>query len=188
MRGRWKSWRAGALHRFSGSERGATAIEFGLVAAPFFFLLGGICETGIMLFTEYIIQNATQETARTVRTGQVSSSDGTPLISASEFKTMLCDTAEVIVACSGRVTVYVDNSADFATLETTMPDPVDIGPSSGGAAYPVVFNPGARLRAATVVATYDWDFVFPFMNFLGNINGGDARRVYGLAIFRNEPF
>jgi hypothetical protein len=39
-----------------------------------------------------------------------------------------------------------------------------------------------------VVATYDWDFTFPFMDFLGNIQGGSKRRLGGIAIFKNEPF
>ena len=38
------------------SEDGAAAVEFALVAFPFFMIMGCICETGIMLFTEYSIQ------------------------------------------------------------------------------------------------------------------------------------
>ncbi len=188
MRGRFKSWRAGLLRRFSRSERGATAIEFALVGGPFFFLLGCICETGIMLFTEYVLQNATQTAARTVRTGQASTTDGTALISAADFKTIICDTVELVADCSGKVTVYVNNAATFANLEGAMGDPLEIGPDAGGGAYPVVFNPGGQLVAGTVIATYDWDFAFPFMDFLGNVNSGNTRRLYGMAIFRNEPF
>ncbi len=180
-------WRR-LMSRFTRSERGATAIEFALVAGPFFFLLGGIIETGIMLFTEYVLQNATQTAARTVRTGQASATDGTPLMSASEFKDIICDTVELVVDCAGKVTVYVDNGSDFVDLEGIMPEPLDIGPATDGSPYPVTFNPGARLRAATVVATYDWDFAFSFLELLGNVNDGEARRVFGIAIFRNEPF
>lgn len=188
MRGRLKSWRTGMLRRFSGSERGATAVEFALVAAPFFFVLGAICETGLMLFTEYVLQNAAQDAARTVRTGQASAADGTPTTTAGDFKTIICDNVEFLIDCAGKVTVYVENAPTFASLESTVDDPLEIGPDVNGVAPPVVFNPGGRLRAATVVTTYDWNFVFPFMDFLGNINGGDTRRLYGLAIFRNEPF
>ncbi|HUR43658.1 MAG TPA: hypothetical protein VMZ01_06110, partial [Aestuariivirga sp.] len=63
-----------------------------------------------------------------------------------------------------------------------------IGPDPSGTPYNAPYEPGGQLAAATDVATYDWDFVFPFMNVLGNVNGGEARRIYGLAIFRNEPF
>jgi len=180
-------WRR-LMSRFTRSERGATAVEFALVAGPFFFLLGGIIETGIMLFTEYVLQNATQTAARTIRTGQASSADGTPSMVAADFKALICETVELVVDCNGKVTVYVDNGSDFVDLEGIMPEPLDIGPAADGTPYPEVFNPGARLRAATVVATYDWDFAFSFLELLGNVNDNKARRVYGMAIFRNEPF
>lgn len=188
MRDRLKSWCRGKLRLFSGSERGATAVEFALVAGPFLFLLGAISETGILLFTEYVLQNATQEAARTVRTGQAAGAGGTPPITAADFKTLICDGVGFLIDCPGKVTVYVDNAPNFASLETTIDDPLAIGPEPDGTAYPVVFNPGGQLVAATVIATYDWNFVFPFMDFLGTINGGSARRLYGMAIFRNEPF
>ena len=176
------------MRRFFGSERGTTAVEFAIVAGPFFFILGCICETGLMLFTEYVLQNAAQQAARSVRTGQVSTSTGTPLMTAAQFKTIVCNSVGLLVDCNNKVTVYLNNAATFASLETSMASPLTIGPSSSGSPYPVVFSPGGKLKPATVVATYDWKFVFPFMNFLGNINGNTKRRVYGLAIFRNEPF
>uniref|UniRef100_UPI00112F141F TadE/TadG family type IV pilus assembly protein n=1 Tax=Escherichia coli TaxID=562 RepID=UPI00112F141F len=77
MADRSPSWIARKLARWRRSESGATAVEFALVAGPFFYVLGCICETGLMLFTEYVIQNSVQEAARLVRTGQVSTSDGT---------------------------------------------------------------------------------------------------------------
>jgi len=188
MWGRIKSSCAEKLRRLASSEAGASAVEFALVGGPFFFVIGSLFETGLMLFTEYVLQNATQQAARAVRTGQASTTDGTLLVSAADFKATVCESVSLIIDCDGKVTVYVNNAATFASLETTMADPLTIGPGSGGSAYPVVFNPGGQLAATTVVATYDWDFVFPFMDFLGNINNGEARRVYGLAIFRNEPF
>lgn len=185
MRDRLKSWCGRALRRFSASERGATAVEFALVGAPFFFVFGCIMETGVMLFFEYMMQSATQEAARIIRTGQTVA--GAP-VTASSFKTALCGKLTMLPNCSGRVTVYVNNGTSFSNLETVMGDPVTIGPAPDGTPAPVTFNPGAQLMPATVVTTYDWTFVFPFMDFLGNINGNDARRLTGMAIFRNEPF
>lgn len=176
------------LGRFRKSDDGATAVEFALVAGPFFFVLGCICETGLMLFTEYVLQNSVQEAARMVRTGQVSAGDGTIIMSATDFKTKICEEVSIVIDCDGGVNVYVNNAANFAALTTTMADPLSVGVSNAGAKYTVVYQPGAQLRAATVIATYDWDFAFPFMDFLGNIRDGQKRRLYGLAIFRNEPF
>ncbi len=187
MRDQMKSRDGGKLRRFSNSEHGTAAVEFALVAGPFLFVLCCIVETGIMLLTEYVLQNSTQQAARTVRTGQAMGKSGGPPATAASFKTALCDTV-YLVDCDSKVTVYVNSAPTFATLEGNMDEPAEIGPDPAGAAYPVVFNPGAQLQAATVIVTYDWDFVFPFMDVLGNVNDGDARRLYGMAIFRNEPF
>lgn len=187
-----REWLFGKLRRTAGrfgkSQNGATAVEFALVAAPFFYVLGATCETGLMLFSEYVMQNAVQDAARLVRTGQVTSSDGTVIMSSSDFHTKVCETVSIIFDCDSKVTVYVNSAADFATLSTSIDDPVNIGTKSDGTAYPVVFTPGGQLKAAAVIATYDWDFAFPFMEFLGNIDSGQKRRIYGIAMFRNEPF
>lgn len=176
------------LKRLHRSDSGATAVEFALVAGPFFYVLGCICETGLMLFTEYVIQNSVQEAARMVRTGQVTAGDGSLLMTAADFKVKICEEVSVIIDCDGKVSVYVNSASDFNALTSAMANPLTVGPKNDGTPYTVVFNPGAALQAATVIATYDWDFAFPFMDFLGNINDGDKRRLYGLAIFRNEPF
>ena len=71
------------------SESGSTAVEFGMVAFPFFMVMGCICETGIMLFSEYAIQAGVQEASREIRTGQAQSASMT----AAAFKTKICDLA-----------------------------------------------------------------------------------------------
>lgn len=179
------SRRFSALRR---SQSGAAAVEFALVAGPFFYVLGCICETGLMLFTEYVIQNSVQEASRMVRTGQVTAGDGSLLMTADQFKDKICEQVNIIVDCPGKVSVYVNSSGDFADLTTDMSDPIDVGKKPDGSPYVPIFTPGGELEAATVIATYDWDFAFPFMEFLGNISDGSERRLYGLAIFRNEPF
>jgi TadE-like protein len=178
----------GLCNRYGRSAEGATAVEFALVAFPFFYVLGAICETGLMLFTEYVIQNAVQEAARTVRTGQVSTTTGTATITESDFKDSICADLSTLISCDSELSVYVNNAADFAALESSIEDPINIGKQSDGSYSTIVFEPGGQRVAATVIATYDWDFAFPFMSFLGNVFDGEKRRVYGIAIFRNEPF
>lgn len=182
MWGRSKGLKRRFLRRFTKSQDGAAAVEFALVAGPFFFVLGCIAETGLMLFSEYAIQNAVQSVSRAIRTNQVTFDTGVPKKTQAEFKTMLCSSLISLIDCAGAVTVYVNSNSNFATLKAAMPYFIAIG--SGG---PSSYVPGKPLDAVGVVATYDWDFAFPFMDFLGNINGGSKRRLHGIAIFRNEP-
>lgn len=184
-------WLKGRVMRksrqFRRAQGGSAAVEFALVAGPFFYVLGCTCETGLLLFTEYVMQNSVQDAARLIRTGQASSSSGTATITAAQFKTQICNNVNIIIDCDNKVTVYVNSATSFATLTSSVPDPLTIGPTNGNP-YAVVFTPGGKESAATVIATYDWDFVFPFMDFLGNIDNGDSRRLQAIAIFRNEPF
>ncbi len=70
MRAFLNKFRPKFVRRMMKSENGAAAVEFSLVAFPFFMVMGCICETGIMLFTEYSIQAGVQDAARQIRTGQ----------------------------------------------------------------------------------------------------------------------
>lgn len=172
------------VRRILKSDSGATAVEFSLVAFPFFMLLGCICETGIMLFSEYAIQVGVQEAAREIRTGQAQEAS----LSAAAFKSKICELAGIVIDCESSLTVYVKPAATFADLKTLLPNYLNVGAKPDGTPNPTSYDCGAASQAAGVIATYDWDFTMPFMQFLGNINSGQKRRLYGLAIFQNEPF
>jgi Flp pilus assembly protein TadG len=166
------------------SESGSTAVEFGMVAFPFFMVMGCICETGIMLFSEYAIQAGVQEASREIRTGQAQSASMT----AAAFKTKICDLAGIVVDCEGGLTVYVKPANTFSSLNAILPSFMNVGAKPDGTPNPASFSCGSASQAAAVIATYDWKFTMPFMQFLGNFDGGKKRRLYGLAVFQNEPF
>jgi Flp pilus assembly protein TadG len=166
------------------SENGAAAVEFSLVAFPFFMVMGCICETGIMLFTEYSIQAGVQDAARQIRTGQAQNSSMT----AENFKSKICEITGIVIDCESKVTVYVRPAASFSALAGVMPNFMNVGSKPDGTPNPTSYSCGLPEQAAGVLATYDWNFTMPFMSFLGNFNGGKTRRLYGIAIFQNEPF
>jgi Flp pilus assembly protein TadG len=166
------------------SESGAAAVEFSLVAFPFFMVMGCICETGIMLFTEYSIQAGVQDAARQIRTGQAQNSS----MSAANFKSKICEITGIVIDCESKITVYVRPAASFTALAAAMPSFMNVGAKPDGTPNPTSYSCGLPEQAAGVLATYDWEFTMPFMTFLGNFNGGHTRRLYGIAIFQNEPF
>ena len=51
------------LRRFRRAEKGATAVEFAMVAAPFFFLLFAMIEIAAVFFTSTVLENAVLESA-----------------------------------------------------------------------------------------------------------------------------
>ena len=184
MRAILKKFRPKFMRRIIKSENGAAAVEFALVSFPFFMIMGCVCETGIMLFTEYSIQAGVQEAARQIKTGQAQNAS----MSAGDFKTKICEITGIVFDCESDLTVYVRPANDFSTLATVMPSYLNVGAKPDGSPNPTSYDCGGPEQAAAVLATYDWKFTMPFMTFLGNFDGNKKRRLYGLAIFQNEPF
>ena len=109
MRAFLNRFRPKFVRRMIKSENGAAAVEFSLVAFPFFMVMGCICETGIMLFTEYSIQAGVQDAARQIRTGQAQNSS----LSAENFKSKICEITGIVIDCESKLTVYVRPAARF---------------------------------------------------------------------------
>jgi Flp pilus assembly protein TadG len=166
------------------SDSGAAALEFAIVIFPFIYVLGCITETGVMLFTEYVIQSSVQDAARQIRTGSAQSAG----LNAAAFKAKICANVNILVDCASKVTVYVKPATTFTSLKSTLPSALNVGPKPDGSPNPTSFDCGQPSQPASVIATYDWKFSLPFMSFLGNINSNTARRLSGMAIFRNEPY
>ena len=75
--------------------RGAVAVEFALLAIPFFVVLFGILETGYLFLVAIVLEGATADGARQIRTGFVQQS-GDPLTALS---TLVCDNMFNLVTC-----------------------------------------------------------------------------------------
>jgi Flp pilus assembly protein TadG len=190
---------ASPLRRFRKAERGVTAIEFAFVAPVFLMVTGVMLESGFMLFTEYVLQTSVQKAAREMKTGRAQSGG----VTAAGFKDKICGAGSlggIVIDCS-KVTVYARNATSLGTLRSNMPSFLNVGNSFGGPPNPSNYSCGKALDAVGVVATYDWTFKIPyFMYPLGNVNmgtssmfgisvsGANQRRLFGLAVFRNEPF
>ena len=170
---------------YASDDKGATAVEFAMVAPLFFAMLGITLETGVMMFSEYVLQTAVQEAARTVRTGQAQDAE----MSAADFKNKICNLAGLIMDCQGKVTVYMNSQVNFTTLASATPSYLNVGPAADGTAQPVTFKCGAPSEPVALIATYDWKFVIPYlMKYFDNQGGDSTRRLAGFAMFKNEPF
>jgi Flp pilus assembly protein TadG len=170
--------------RYAKCESGAPAVEFAMVAFPFFMLLGVIIESGTMMFAEYTLQASVQQAGRLVRTGQAQGGE----YSAADFKAAICKTAGVLINCTGGVTVYLATDTTFAALKAKLPSFLNVGAAADGSAGPTSYQCGGPLSTTAVVATYDWTFVFPFMSFNNNVSTAGKRRLVGFSLFENEPF
>lgn len=183
------------------ATRGSAAIEFAFIAPVFFTLLFGILETGIMYFAEFTLQNATIQSARSIRTGNAQlvnfataptctgggggSGAGGSYANASEwFKDQICCGISALLTCSN-LHVNVQNYAGGFT-GANFADNKD----AAGNYLPVVdgYNPGNACDVVLVRATYTWTVVTPILSwFLVNM-AGNAHMLSATFTFRNEPY
>ena len=167
----------GTVRRFSGSRSGTAAVEFALVALPFFAILFSLIETGLVFIGDTTMQNAVQQAAREVRTGQAAG-DGFDL---AAFRTALCGYS-IFFDCSKfkiDLRTYA-NYADiplFAPIKNGQLDMSGFGYSAGGA------NQIMALRVY-----YEWPIYTDVMSkALSSLNSGNYLMAATTA-FKTEPF
>ena len=173
--------RGGLFKRFKKSDRGVTAIEFAMVAGPFLYLLGFIFETGIMLFSEYVIENGVAQAARQIRTGEVQTGGTTQ----AEFKEIVCGKLSSFLHCQDKL--YVDIRSFDAFSDIALPDPRNGSDLSDDVTVNAQFSPGNQLCVAVVRTYYEWELFMPGISMLANL-GDDRRLLTAGAVFRNEPY
>jgi Flp pilus assembly protein TadG len=173
--------KAGLLKRFRRSQGGMTAIEFAFVGGPFLYLLCVIFETGLMLFSEYVIENGIADAARMIRTGQVQAQG----MSAADFKTAVCGRLSTFLDCTNNLHVDVRRFTAFADI--ALPPSIKDGELTPDVTSGASFQPGQPMEVVVVRAYYEWKLFLPGLSQLANLSGGRRLLTAGAA-FRNEPF
>ena len=87
--------KARLARRFAASREGAAAIEFAILAIPYFLVVFAIIETFLALVGEQLVTNATDTLARKLRTGQISNT-----ITREEFRKQFCAEVSILITCS----------------------------------------------------------------------------------------
>jgi Flp pilus assembly protein TadG len=169
---------AATILRFARTTRAATAVEFGLVAAPFVALLMAILQIGVVFIAQQVLQTATNQAARLIMTGQAQTGNMT----AAQFQQQVCTDATALFSCSG---VYV-NVQKFSTFSgVSMTNPVTNGVFSNAN---LQFTPGGSGDIVVAQVFYQWPvFLGPLGFNLSNLKNNQLLLV-GTAAFRNEPY
>ena len=163
----------GALWR---DQSGNALVEFALVAPPFMLLLAGILEISVMFFASSVIEGATKEAARQIRTGQVQES-GDPL---ATFQTELCSSLANIIDCT-KVHFNVQTFSSFGNV--SMPIEVD----EDGEIVNTGFLPGGSSAVTVVRSMYRWEFVTPLISEVIPAGLG-GHLIVSTVAFQNEPY
>lgn len=144
-----------AVRGFRADTRGTTAVEFALVATPFFVLMMGIMTVGMQYLALHSLEHAVSEASRQIRTGQAQQKEG---YTVNDFRNLVCDAAGPLIACDGRLVLHFRSEERFQDL-VPMPICVKDGalapPSVSGEAS-LVAAVGEEDRKVAIKLCYDW--------------------------------
>jgi len=166
---------ARAVRAYARARDAITTVEIALLAVPFLTIFFAIIETGYMFFLAILLEGATADAARQIRTGVVQES-GSPL---DKFQQILCEQMFGLIACPQSFVIDVRNFSRFedAVLPT-------MSSTQAGSTF-VAGNPG---DVVVVRVAFSWNFITPFLGtLLGEVDGGE-RTFISSAAFRNEPW
>lgn len=175
------------LRRYLNNREGTAAIEFAILAIPFFMLLFAILELAIVFFINSTLNHAVSEAGRQIRVGNFQSC-GTQ----DKFKELVCANMSGLGNCDKRLRIDVVSDTEFGSI--TMPVPADPPPADPA-------DPDAEdipngewvntVASAPVVirGLYYHKLVLPpQLTRLENLDGRGIRILGATTAFKNEPF
>jgi len=120
------------LGGFGRNSSGASALEFAMVAGPFLLLVFGILAVGLVFAGNMTLENAIDQGARLIRTGEAQSQG----FDAAKFKSEVCKYLTAPLSC-GDLKLDVRTFATFGSSDLT--NPLD---SSGNLKSGFSYTPG----------------------------------------------
>jgi len=182
-----RGWRS-LLHGFRRDDRGAYAVEFGLLALPFFGLLFAIVEVSWVSFNSEQLQAAVSRASRQVMTGTAQQNYSTP---ASFVSNLLCPTDGTRILpnfmdCS-KLIVDARTAADFKGADMT-----GSFYSQGSLKYCL----GQPNTVVVLRVVYPMESIFPlsiYNRYIGLANNvpnapGWKHVLLASAVFETEPY
>ncbi|MEW6640923.1 MAG: TadE/TadG family type IV pilus assembly protein [Pseudomonadota bacterium] len=175
--GRRRRW----LARFARTERGATAVEFAIIAPIFIGLLIAVLQTGIFFFAQETLQAAAMQSGRLFMTGQAQNSSMTQ----AQFLNQVCPQVQALFNCN-QLMVDVQSYTSFSGANTG--SPTLTYNAQGQVTNNWSFSPGTQGQVVVLRLIYQWPLIGgPFQLILPNLSNGTALMM-GVSAFRVEPY
>jgi len=187
----WKFSIRSMTQRFRRNRRGSAAVEFALVAPVFFALLFAIIETAIMFFASQVLETVTQDSARSVLTGQAQSgsvsacaiSGVAAACTQTTFKKYVCSQIPALFFdCNS---LYVDVSSYSSFSAVSLPSHID---SAGNFDTNMGYSAGTAGDIVVVRLFYQWPLYVTGLGYNVSNLAGNKRLLVATAAFKNEPY
>jgi Flp pilus assembly protein TadG len=196
-RPRFRLWR-----KLARSSDGAAAIEFAILAVPYFLIVFAIIETFVAFAAEQLVTNAVNTLGRELRTGQITYNlnRSTTDMDITKFRRAFCEEVNIMIQCSEEEIatpnkLYIDarTFTSFAAIPKTIPRKStaaysDIDPTS------FKFTPGGPSSINMLRAYYRWqvitDLVRPYITTIRPADGSMPSDflIVATTAFQNENY
>lgn len=169
------------IGKLAADRRGATAIEFAILAIPFIMLVFAVLETAVSFTAEQVMANATDKLARKIRTGEIKPTT----TDQAAFRTMLCsDIAVFVPAGCPNLKFDLQSYAKFSDVPKSIPFTSPGVIDASGFKY----APGGAGTINNLRVIYEWPVITDIMKSkLAGLQDGKVL-LYTSTTWQNEPF
>jgi len=169
--------------RLLRQQDGTAAIEFSLVAVPFFALIFAIMETALVFFAGQMLETAGADSARLIMTGQAQAKG----LNKDTFKEAVCDKVKTfgLFDCTTGLAVDVQKYSQFSDINlSTLPLDADGKLKTDS----FVYQPGGPGEIVVVRVMYQWPVHVSLLGLNLSDMAGGKRLLMSTSAFRNEPY
>lgn len=169
------------LRHFLKDREGATAVEFALVALPFFGIIFAIIEIALTFWATQVLENAVADASRQIYTGQFQSAGGQ---SADSFRSLVCSRVTALFSCNDLVEIDVRAFPNFPGA--SLPPPVT--PDGDFDVSDFAYQPTGPDDIVVVRAAMAYPAFLGIFSSRETLLNGNRRLIMATSAFRNEPF
>lgn len=174
-----------AFSTFFRSKDGAAAIEFAILAIPYFIIVFAILETFVAFAAEQLVGNAVDTMSRKLRTGAITYNLGrTTDMSQTQFRQAFCNEISILISCSAseiatpnKLWIDARSFPSFALMAVTAPG-IPKTLSGDLNTLSMAFSPGGANTTNMLRVYYKWsvitDLVRPYVTNIRPSNGTQA--------------
>ncbi|MET1755059.1 TadE/TadG family type IV pilus assembly protein [Novosphingobium sp. RD2P27] len=168
------------LRQIRQEERGATIIEFAIVAPAFIALLLAIIQTSIIYFVQHGLETAAEKAARIIYTGQVQKQG----LTASAYKTQVCEFLPAFLSCDS-LFIDVRHTIDFASAGTATPT---LSYDASGNPSNIKFDPGTAGAIVVTKLMYQWPVLGAPLNLGVSKDSSGKHIIVATQVSKTEPY
>lgn len=170
-----------------GDNRGAAAIEFAIVALPFFLFLFSIIGISLYFFTTSALEHGVEAASRKIRTGQAQKG----ALTVGDFRKMVCDEVGSYIDCD-KLSVLMQHASTWSGVSPAkcVDEDGNLAASTGSADDALIDYSGEASEVVLVTLCYKWDLAasMSFLNLGSGTGGSGPAIVQAATAFRTEPY